>query len=74
MNYTVASPGDAPDTLTYGPSFFTLAAAQQGDVTIGFNRQWNNITNVGLAATQAKKTISSAHLLAFEIGNEPDRE
>ncbi|KAI0058148.1 hypothetical protein BV25DRAFT_1811257 [Artomyces pyxidatus] len=70
VNYTVASSADAPDSLTYGPPFFTLAAQLQGPVTIGLNRQLNNQTNTLLAAKQAEKSVPN--LLAFELGNEPE--
>lgn len=70
VSYTVASAADAPTSLTYGPSFFTLASQLSGDVTIGLDRELNNITNTGLAAAKAKSTISN--LLAIEVGNEPD--
>lgn len=72
VSYTVASAADAPTSLTYGPSFFTLASQLSGDVTIGLDRELNNITNTGLAAAKAKSTISN--LLAIELGNEPDCE
>ncbi|KAI0310273.1 hypothetical protein OF83DRAFT_1178736 [Amylostereum chailletii] len=70
VNYTVAAAGDAPASLTYGPSFFTLAAGLQGDVTIGLNRQLNNQTNTRAAAVQAKSVMGN--LLAIELGNEPE--
>lgn len=72
VNYSVASPADAPASLTYGPSFFDLAADLSGDVTIGFNRQLNDISNVGAAAAEAQDTMSN--LYAIELGNEPDCE
>lgn len=72
VNYTVADPSDAPNSLAYGPSFFALAERLKGDVTVGLNRQLNNITITRLAAVQGQKTINPAHLLAFELGNEPD--
>lgn len=72
VNYSVASPADAPTSLTYGPSFFDLAADLSGDVTIGFNRQLNDISNVGAAAAEAQDTMSN--LYAIELGNEPDCE
>ena len=72
VNYTVASPADAPTTLTYGPSFFSLANGLRGDVTIGLNRQLNNQANSLSAGAQAKSSVS--RLLALELGNEPDRE
>ncbi|TFY70569.1 hypothetical protein EVG20_g2440 [Dentipellis fragilis] len=70
VNYTVASSGDAPTSLTYGPQFFTLASQLQGDVTVGLNRQLNNQVNTLQAAQQAKSTVHN--LLALELGNEPD--
>ncbi|EIN07042.1 hypothetical protein PUNSTDRAFT_121271 [Punctularia strigosozonata HHB-11173 SS5] len=70
VNYTVASSADAPTSLTYGPSFFTLAAGMKGDVTIGLNRQLNNQANSLQAAQQAKSVMGN--LYAFELGNEPD--
>ncbi|KAA1472941.1 glycoside hydrolase family 79 protein [Dentipellis sp. KUC8613] len=70
VNYTVASSGDAPTSLTYGPQFFTLASQLQGDVTVGLNRQLNNQANALQAAQQAKSTVHN--LLALELGNEPD--
>ena len=70
MQYTVATPADAPTSLTYGPSFFTLAGQLKGDVTIGLNRQLNNITNTGAAAVRAVQDVPG--LLALELGNEPE--
>ncbi|KAI0259233.1 glycoside hydrolase family 79 protein [Gloeopeniophorella convolvens] len=70
VNYTVASSGDAPTTLTFGPQFFTLAAALPGDVTIGLNRQLNNQSNTRAAAAAARAAVP--HLLALELGNEPE--
>jgi hypothetical protein len=35
VSYSVKGPGDAPSILTYGPSFFALAAKYPGRVTIG---------------------------------------
>ncbi|KAM5543120.1 hypothetical protein V8D89_002994 [Ganoderma adspersum] len=70
VNYTVASPADAPTTLTYGPSFFGLANGLRGDVTIGLNRQLNNQANSLSAGAQAKSSVGG--LLALELGNEPD--
>ena len=72
VNYTVASPADAPTTLTYGPSFFKLANGRKRDVTIGLNRQLNNQANSLSAGAQAKSSVSG--LLALELGNEPDCE
>ncbi|KAH8107834.1 hypothetical protein BXZ70DRAFT_1003265 [Cristinia sonorae] len=70
VNYTVATPADAPASLTYGPSFFTLAGQLKGDVTVGLNRQLNNQAASLAAAVQAKKTMGN--LFAFELGNEPE--
>ena len=72
VNYTVASPADAPTSLTYGPSFFTLATALKGDVTVGLNRQLNNQANTLSAGSRAKSSVSK--LLVLELGNEPDCE
>jgi hypothetical protein len=70
VNYTVANAGDAPLTLIYGPSFFTLASKINGDVTIGLNRRLNNQSNTLAAAVKAKSTMSN--LFAIELGNEPE--
>ena len=71
VNYSVSSPLDAPLSLTYGPSFFTLAGVLAGDVTIGLNRELNNIENTRSAAEAAVQRVKG--LLAIELGNEPDR-
>ena len=68
----MASPTDAPDSLTFGPSFFNLAAELPGDVTVGLNRELDNIENTQQAAEQAISVIQD--LLAIELGNEPDRK
>ncbi|PAV16737.1 glycoside hydrolase family 79 [Pyrrhoderma noxium] len=70
VNYSVSSPLDAPLSLTYGPSFFTLAGELAGDVTIGLNRELNNIENTRSAAEAAVQRVKG--LLAIELGNEPD--
>ncbi|TFK53939.1 glycoside hydrolase family 79 protein [Heliocybe sulcata] len=70
VNYTVADPSDAPASLTYGPSFFTLASKLKGDVTVGLNRQLNNLTNSLAAAEHANAIMEN--LYAMELGNEPD--
>ncbi|KAI0785550.1 hypothetical protein C8Q75DRAFT_775360 [Abortiporus biennis] len=70
VNYTVASPADAPTTLTYGPSFFTLASQMKNNVTVGLNRQLNNQPASLAAAVQAKNIMSN--LFAIELGNEPE--
>lgn len=72
MNYTVASPADAPTTLTYGPRFLTLASQMRGPVTLGLNRQLNN-QSASLAAAQLAKQ-SMDNLFAIELGNEPECE
>lgn len=72
VSYTVPSAGAAPNSLTYGPSFFDLAGKLSGPTTIGINRRLNNLTN-GIAA--AKQAVSAMNnLYAFELGNEPDRK
>ncbi|KAH9895067.1 glycoside hydrolase superfamily [Cubamyces lactineus] len=70
VNYTVASPADAPTTLTYGPSFLTLASQLKGEVTVGLNRQLNNQANSLAAGSRAKQSMGN--LFAIELGNEPD--
>ncbi len=70
VNYTVATPADAPLSLTYGPSFFTLASQLQGQVTVGLNRQLNNEANSLAAGSRAKQSMGN--LFAIELGNEPD--
>ena len=70
VNYTVASPADAPASLTFGPSFFALASEMKGAVTVGLNRQLNNQPASLAAAVQAKNTMGN--LLAIELGNEPE--
>ncbi|KAI0069506.1 hypothetical protein K474DRAFT_1108648 [Panus rudis PR-1116 ss-1] len=70
INYTVSNPADAPTTLTYGPSFFTLAGQLKGDVTIGLNRRLNQQSVTVQAAVRGKQSIPN--LFAFELGNEPE--
>ncbi|KAI0047467.1 glycoside hydrolase family 79 protein [Auriscalpium vulgare] len=70
VNYTVASSTDAPTSLTFGPSFFTLAAALKGPVTIGLNRQLDEQGNTQQAAVKALSSMSN--LYAIELGNEPE--
>ncbi|KAK7060146.1 hypothetical protein VNI00_000910 [Paramarasmius palmivorus] len=70
VSYTVANPADAPTSLTYGPSFFSLAANLKGEVTIGLNRQLNNQANTLAAAQRAEQLMPN--LFAIELGNEPD--
>ncbi|KAI1171922.1 glycoside hydrolase family 79 protein [Nemania sp. FL0916] len=68
--YTVASPADAPASLTFGSSFMTLAAKYAGSVVVGLNRGKNNIQNTIDAAKVAVSQMSN--LLAIELGNEPE--
>lgn len=70
VTYTVASSVDAPTALTFGPSYFTLAASYQGTVVLGLNRGHNDISNTIAAATAAKSRMSN--ILAIELGNEPE--
>jgi len=72
VEYTVADPADAPLSLTFGPSFFSLAADMPGDVIIGLNRELNDQENTRAAAVQAKNNMPN--LFAIELGNEPDCE
>ncbi|KAF2166606.1 glycoside hydrolase family 79 protein [Zasmidium cellare ATCC 36951] len=68
--YTIASPSDAPASLTYGPSFLSLAGTYNGSVILGLNRQLNNLSNTISAAKKAVAEI--ANLDAIELGNEPN--
>ncbi|KAI7784944.1 hypothetical protein LA080_008343 [Diaporthe eres] len=68
--YTVASPADAPASLTFGSSFMTLANTYGGSVVVGLNRGKNNISNTIAAAKVAVSGMSN--LLAIELGNEPE--
>ncbi|KAF5004573.1 hypothetical protein FDECE_8936 [Fusarium decemcellulare] len=70
VTYTVADPKDAPSSLTYGPSFISLAAQYSGKVTLGLNRRLNNLSNTIAAAALAKKEMGN--LQAIELGNEPN--
>ncbi|KAI0686858.1 hypothetical protein BC835DRAFT_1450643 [Cytidiella melzeri] len=70
VNYTVASPADAPDSLTFGPQFISLASQMKGNVTLGLNRQLNNQTASLAAAKLAKQKMDN--LFAIELGNEPE--
>ncbi|GJJ07592.1 hypothetical protein Clacol_001795 [Clathrus columnatus] len=70
VRYTVSDPTQAPASLTYGPSFFTLASTLKGNVTVGLNRQLNNETNSLEAAQYA--LASMPNLLSIELGNEPE--
>ncbi|EHA27657.1 hypothetical protein ASPNIDRAFT_41596 [Aspergillus niger ATCC 1015] len=70
VSYSVDSPDDAPESLTFGDSFMEIAAAYEGAVTIGLNRRLDNIDNTIAAAKIAKSNI--ANLYAIELGNEPN--
>lgn len=70
--YTVASSADAPDSLTFGSSFMTLAGQYDGNVVLGLNRGKNNISNTIAAAKVGVSQMSN--LLAIELGNEPECE
>lgn len=70
VTYTVASTKDAPTTLTYGPSFVSLAATYAGKVILGLNRRLDNISNTIAAALLAQKNMDN--LYAIELGNEPN--
>lgn len=70
VTYSVSDPNDAPSTLTFGPSFFSLAAAYGGSVTLGLNRRLNNLPNTVAAASLANEEMDN--LNAIELGNEPN--
>lgn len=70
MTYSVSSPGDAPSSLTFGPSFISQAADYGGSVILGLNRRLNNQPNTIAAATLARSEMSN--LYAIELGNEPN--
>ncbi|CRK25637.1 hypothetical protein BN1708_014263 [Verticillium longisporum] len=70
VTYTVASAGAAPASLTYGPSFFSLAADYGGKVVIGLNRRLNDQANTIAAAKAAKAAMRN--LYSIELGNEPN--
>lgn len=72
VEYSVASPADAPKSLTFGPSFLTLAGTYPGSVVVGLNRGKNNIENTIAAAKAAVAEVPT--LLAIELGNEPECE
>lgn len=70
VSYTVASATDAPTSLTYGPSFISLAASYGGEIILGLNRRLNNISNTISAAELAQS--QATRLYAIELGNEPN--
>ncbi|KAF8856539.1 hypothetical protein BDZ45DRAFT_691660 [Acephala macrosclerotiorum] len=68
--YSVAASTDAPASLTFGPSFISLAATYAGNVVLGLNRGHDNIKNTIAAAKVAKAKMRN--LRAIELGNEPE--
>ncbi|OJI95828.1 hypothetical protein ASPVEDRAFT_48145 [Aspergillus versicolor CBS 583.65] len=70
VTYSVDDPADAPETLTFGPSFMTLASEYAGSVVLGLNRRLNNIENTISAASLAVSEMGN--LNAIELGNEPN--
>lgn len=68
----MASPADAPDTLTFGPPFMALASQLPGQVTLSLNRQLDNQSASLAAAVLAKQQMPN--LFAIELGNEPECE
>ncbi|KAL2823214.1 hypothetical protein BDW59DRAFT_180787 [Aspergillus cavernicola] len=70
VTYSVSDPADAPATLTYGPSFISLAAEYSGSVVLGLNRRLNDIANTISAASLAVREMGN--LNAIELGNEPN--
>ncbi|PSS15258.1 glycoside hydrolase family 79 protein [Amorphotheca resinae ATCC 22711] len=70
VDYSVAASTDAPSSLTFGPSFMSLAATYPGTVVLGLNRGHDNISNTIAAAQVAKDRMGN--LLAIELGNEPE--
>lgn len=68
--YSVASPADAPSTLSFGSKFMTLANTYAGSVVIGLNRGKNQLANTIAAAKVAVAEMKN--LLAIELGNEPE--
>ncbi|BCS19486.1 glycosyl hydrolase family 79 C-terminal domain-containing protein [Aspergillus puulaauensis] len=70
VTYSVDDPADAPETLTFGPSFISLASEYAGSVVLGLNRRLNNIENTISAAALAVSEMGN--LNAIELGNEPN--
>ncbi|KAI5920317.1 glycoside hydrolase family 79 protein [Camillea tinctor] len=68
--YSVSNAADAPASLTFGSSFFTLAGTYGGSVVTGLNRGKNNVQNTIDAAKVAVAEMDN--LLAIELGNEPE--
>lgn len=72
VTYSVASPADAPATLTFGPRFMDLAATYEGSVVVGLNRGKNNLQNTIDAAKVVVGKMGDGNLQAIELGNEPE--
>lgn len=70
VSYTVATSTAAPTSLTYGPSFISMAASYGGEIILGLNRRLNNISNTIAAAKLAQS--QATNLYAMELGNEPN--
>lgn len=70
VTYTVSDPKDAPASLTYGPSFISLAAQYAGSVVFGLNRRLNNQPNSIAAARSVVSQVKT--LYSIELGNEPN--
>ncbi|KAG0155276.1 hypothetical protein PDIDSM_851 [Penicillium digitatum] len=69
VTYKVASAGAAPATLTYGPSFISLAASYAGEVIMGLNRRLDDLSNTIAAARLVQRQMDN--LYSIELGNEP---
>jgi hypothetical protein len=70
VTYTVASTTDAPESLTYGRSFISLAADYEGEVIIGLNRRLDEVSNTISAALIVQS--EGDNLYSIELGNEPN--
>ncbi|PLB44796.1 hypothetical protein P170DRAFT_501658 [Aspergillus steynii IBT 23096] len=70
VDYTVDSPDDAPDSLTFGDRFMELAGSYEGEVTIGLNRRLDDVENTIAAAKVVQSKVGN--LYAIELGNEPN--
>ncbi|KAK4172980.1 family 79 putative glycoside hydrolase [Triangularia setosa] len=70
VTYSVSNPADAPMSLTFGSSFFDLAASYPGKVIIGLNRRLNNLANTLAASRLALQKMKN--LDSIELGNEPN--
>ncbi|KAJ5141040.1 hypothetical protein N7526_002035, partial [Penicillium atrosanguineum] len=61
VNYTVASTIDAPESLTYGPSFISLAASYVGRVIVCLNRRLDKLSNTASAALLIQSQIKNLY-------------